>query len=138
MYAVYNQLLISVHVLWQVCSNPLFNTSIAGPAVVEITGSPFSVNTTQRLQIDGIISGQPDPNITLYKVENEQEVLISNDQQRIMVDFVVTRLVITIEDVRVNDKGVYRVKAANEVGRSSTDFTVKTQGEPTTCTCTSM
>ena len=108
---------------------------VAGRAEVEITDGPsFSVSTTERLQINGIISGQPDPNITLYKVENGQEVVIPNDHPRITVDSVATRLTIAIEDVRVNDKGIYRVKAANEVGGSSTDFTVMTQGEASTCT----
>ena len=117
-------------------SDPLFNVTIAGRAEVEITNGPtFSINTTERLQIDGIISGQPDPNITLYKVENGREVVISNDHPRITVDFGATKLTITIEDVRVNDNGMYRVKAANEVGGSSTDFTVMTRGEATYMTC---
>ena len=119
--------------------DPLFNVIVAGRAEVEIADGPsFSVSTTERLQINGIISGQPDPNITLYKVENGREVVISNDHPRITIDSVATRLTITIEDVRVNDKGIYQVKAANEVGGSSTDFIVMTQGEAFTCTYTNL
>ena len=102
---------------------------IAGPAEVEIVDGPlFSISTTETLQINGIISGQPDPNITLYKVENGREVVISNDHPRITIVFIATRLTITIEGVCVNDSGVYRVKAANEVGGSSTDFAILIQG----------
>ena len=109
---------------------------IAGPAEVEITGGPlFSINTTETLQINGIISGQPDPTITLCKIENGREVVISNDHPRITIVFIATRLTITIEEVCINDSGLYRVKAANEVGGSSTDFTVIIQGEATTMSC---
>ena len=90
---------------------------------VKIVGGPlFSIKTTETLQINGIISGQPDPNITLYKIENGREVIISNDHLRITIVFIATRFTITIEDVCVNDSGVYRMKAANEIGGSSTDF----------------
>ena len=123
--------------LWQMCNNPLFNVTVPGPAKVEIFNGPiYSIDTTGRLQINGTVIGQPDPNITLCKVENGEEVVISNDHPRIMVDFIPTRLTIAIRDVRVNDNGMYQVKATNEFGGSSTEFTVVTQGEnTTTCAC---
>ena len=107
--------------------------TIAGPAEVEISNGPtFWIDTTEKLQIDGTVSGHPDPNITLCKVENGQEVVISNGHPRITVDFIPTRLTIAIRDVRVNDSGEYQVKASNEFGGSSTEFTVMTRGESTT------
>ena len=111
--------------------------TVAGPAEVQIYNSPiFSINTAERLQIYGTVTGQPDPNITLCKIENGQEVVIPNGHPRIVIDFIASRLTIAISDVRVNDNGVYRVKAANEFGGSSTEFTIITQGESTTtCTC---
>lgn len=110
--------------------NPLFNVTIAGPAEVEIFEGPtFMVDTATRLQINGTVSGQPDPDISLYSVENGREVLISNNHPRITVDFVPTKLTIAIEDVRVNDSGEYRVKASNEVGGTSADFMIETRGE---------
>ena len=108
---------------------------IAGPAEVKIVGRTFLNSTTETLQINGIISGQPDPTITLCKIENGREVVISNDHPRITIVFIATRLTITIEEVCINDSGLYRVKAANEVGGSSTDFTVIIQGEATTMSC---
>lgn len=92
------------------------------------------INTTETLRISGTVNGQPDPNVTLYKVENGQEVVISNDRSRITVDVIVTKLMIEIEDIRVNDDGVYRVKAANEIGGDFADFTIRTLGESCTCT----
>ena len=109
---------------------------IAGPPEVEIVDGPiFLINTTETLQIDGIISGQPDPSITLCKVEYGNEVVIFNDHPRITTVFIATRLTIIIEDVCVYDNGLYRVKAANELGGNSTDFTIITPGEATTCMC---
>ena len=93
------------------------------------------ISTTDRLLISGIVNGQPDPNITLYKVENGREVVITSDQMRIAVDLLAVRLLITIDDVRVSDSGMYRVKAANEIGGSYAEFTIITQGESTTYVC---
>ena len=92
-------------------------------------------STTERLLISGIVNGQPDPNTTLYKVENGREVVITSDQMRIAVDLLAVRLLITINDVRVSDGGMYRVKAANEIGGSYAEFTIITQGESTTYVC---
>ena len=110
----------------------LFSVKILGPAAVEIFNGPrFSINTTEKLQINGSVNGQPDPNITLSKLENGQEVVIPMDHQRITVEYMDTKLQVTINDVRVKDNGSYRIKATNEVGRSSADFNIITQGENT-------
>ena len=93
------------------------------------------ISTTDRLLISGTVNGQPDPNVTLYKVENGREVVITSDQMRIAVDLLAAKLLITIDDVRVSDGGMYRVKAANEVGGSYAEFTIITQGESTTYVC---
>ena len=80
------------------------------------------INTTERLLISGTVYGQPDPNVTLYKVENGREVVITSDRMRFAVDLLAVRLMITIDDVRVSDGGMYRVKAANEIGASYAEF----------------
>ena len=117
----------------------IINVTIAGPAEVEISNGPmFMIDTTERLLISGTVNGQPDPNVTLYKVENGREVVISSDQMRIAVALDAVKLIITIDDVRVSDGGMYRVKAANEVGGSYAEFTIITQGESTVCLYTYM
>lgn len=102
----------------------------AGPAAIEIIGGPiFSTNTTNRLQISGTVDGQPDPNVTLSKLENGQEVVVPLDHPRITLDFMDTRLHITVMGVQVKDNGTYRIKAANDVGGNYADFHIFAEGK---------
>ena len=90
----------------------------------------FSTNTTtKRLLINGSVDGQPDPNVTLSKFENGQEVIISVDHPRITLNFMDTKLTITVKDVQVKDSGMYRIRAANEVGGNYADFHIMAKGK---------
>lgn len=103
---------------------------VTGPATVEIFDGPvFSVNTTKLLQITGTVDGQPDPNVTLSKIENGSEVEVPIDHPRITVDFMDTKLIITVINVHVKDSGKYLVKAKNVEGENQAMFTIATQGE---------
>ena len=103
---------------------------ITGPAKIVITNGPnFLINTTRQLQISGTVDGQPDPNVTLSKLENEQDVFMPIDDPRIMIEFTETRLTIVIEDVQVKDTGNYRIMATNEFGGNYTDFRIDTKGK---------
>ena len=96
-----------------------------------MNGPQFAVNTTEKLQVTGTINGQPDPEVTLWKVEGGHEVIVSNDHPRIAVNFVFINLVITLENVQVSDSGLYRVNATNEYGSNCAEFVIATQGENT-------
>ena len=111
----------------------MFSVNIIGPAAVEICNGPtFSIDTTEDLQINGTVDGQPEPNVTLSKLENGQEVGIPVGHPRITVDFIDTRLKVNIESVRVKDNGTYRIRATNEVGGTHSDFNIVTRGKNTT------
>ena len=103
---------------------------VPGPATVEIFGGPmFSTNTTtKRLLINGSVDGQPDPNVTLSKFESGQEVVVPIDHPRITLNFMDTKLTITVKDVQVKDSGMYRIRAANEVGGNYADFYIMAKG----------
>ena len=92
-------------------------------------GPHFSINTTERLQINGTVDGQPDPNVTLSKFENGQEILVPMDHPRIMIDFMDTILKIIVNNVQVEDNGTYRLTVTNEVGGNFADFSIEAKGE---------
>ena len=92
-------------------------------------GPHFSINTTERLQINGTVDGQPDPNVTLSKFENEQAILVPMDHPRIMIDFMDTILKIIVNNVQVEDSGTYRITVTNEVGGNFADFSIEAKGE---------
>ena len=103
---------------------------VTGPAKVVIANGPnFIVYTTQQLQISGTVDGEPDPNVTLSKLESERDVFMPIDNPRIMIKLTETRLTIVIEDVQVKDTGIYRIQASNECGGNYTDFRIETQGK---------
>lgn len=104
---------------------------VSGPATVEIFGgSTFSVNTTEKLQINGAVDGQPDPDVTLFKLEADLESMIRWDHPRITVNFMDTgRLSICVTETQVNDGGTYRIRATNENGGNHKDFTIVAVGK---------
>lgn len=90
----------------------------------------FSTNTTtKQLLINGSVDGQPDPNVTLSKFENGLELVVPIDHPRIILNFVDTKLTITVVDVQVKDGGMYRIRAANEVGGNYADFRIVVRGK---------
>ena len=62
-------------------------------------------------------------------MESEQEVFVSIDDPRFVIEFTETRLTIVIEDVQVKDTGDYRIFATNEFGGNHTDFRIETRGK---------
>ena len=75
------------------------------------------------------MDGQPDPNVTLFKFEDGQEVVVPIDHPRITLNFMDTKLTITVNDVQVKDGGIYRIKAENEVGGNYADFHIIAEGK---------
>ena len=98
--------------------------------MIDITDGPrYSVQTTEELQICGTVDGHPEPNVTLYKVINDQESTIQMDHPRITVTFMDTKLRITVVNAQVSDGGTYRIRASNEIGDSHEDFDIVTLGK---------
>ena len=111
------------------------HTHKIGPPIVKIPQEdiPNRVETQSNLTIMGSVMGYPPPTITLVKVlDNEERVITSITDHRIVTTLIDASLEINIYAVRVEDEGIYKLKAENTRGRNESTFIITTIG---TCVC---
>ena len=115
--------------------HPHTHTHKIGPPIVKIPQEdiPNRVETQSNLTIMGSVMGYPPPTITLVKVlDNEERVITSITDPRIVTTLIDASLEISIYAVRVEDEGIYKLKAENTRGRNESTFIITTIG---TCVC---